>query len=438
MTQVVLTSGTNWTVPSNMVAGMTVSVEGWGAGGGGGARSSGAAFGSGGGGGQYVQSTYELTPNDITSGIPYVIGAGGGGGTGGDGVSGTNTTWSTNNLNLLTNSSMSGAVVATNTIPTNWTLNGTPLGTIVGTGIINGLPYIDVNWNGTTASTHMDLGFDTFLVSTASTAYCGSAYVALIAGSLTNITSVQMITDDWTSANAFIAAIITTTVTPTATLTRFSGTASTASNGLRVTIGLQLNWTAGNAINLTLRVAGAQIEAGTTPSAFKSTPGYMVAPGGSRSNGVSGGAGGTGGIGNGTIKNAGGAGAAWGSTTTGAGGGGAGGKDGTGGIGTTTAGGQGDGAVGGLGGLDQTTNPGLPGTANTEGGGGGGSLSTVGAPGDLGGAGGMPGGGGGACTFESGTGPSTAGAGAAGQIRITYFQDMSGIFEPNNIQLWSP
>lgn len=420
MTTVLLnTSGSGtWTVPGGLSSGNTITIEGWGGGGGGGSRSSGSSFGSGGGGGAYTSSTYTLTPNDITSGVPYVVASGAAGGSGGDGASGNASTWSNNNLNLITNSICAGAAVGT--LPTNWTLNGTPLGTIVGTGIDSGtgLPYIDVNWNGTTSGTHMDLGFDTFLVSSASTAYCGSCYVALTAGSLTHITSTQIIVDDWTSADVFIAAIQTTTLTPTATLTRYSGTGSTNSSGLRVTIGLQLNWTAGNAINLTLRVAGVQIEAGTTPSAWKSTAGYLSAPGGARSNGASGGAGGVAGIGTGT-KNTGGAGAAY--NASGAGGGGAAGPDGAGNAGTTAgAGGQGDAAIGGAGGAVSATSPGNAGTASTSGGGGGGALTTVGGSSSVAGAGGAPGGGGGGAVFWNGSSAALGGAGAIGQIRITY------------------
>jgi hypothetical protein len=419
MTTVLLnTSGSGtWTVPSGLAANSTVTIEGWGAAGGGGARSSGSAFGSGGGGGAYTSSTYTLTTNDITNGVPYVVGAGGAGGTGGDGVSGGNSTWSNNNLNILTNSLQQGASVGV--LPTNWTSTGTPTGTIVNVGVdaTTGLPFVDVQWSGTTSSTHADFSFDGLLVCSASTAYNVSVYLALVGGSTTNITSVQVITDDWTSASGFLAAIITDTVTLTGTLAQTSGHATTASSGLKISSGLQLNWTAGKAINLTIRVAGAQIEAGTSASAWKSTPGYMSAPAGSRSNGASGGAGGVAGIGTGT-KNTGGAGAAY--ASTGAGGGGSAGPDGNGNASSTGAGGQGDATTGGAGGSVSATSPGNAGTSATSGGGGGGSLITVGAPGDVAGAGGAPGGGGGGAVFYSGLGPSTGGAGAIGQIRITY------------------
>lgn len=427
MTTVLInTSGAGtWTVPGALSVNNTITIEGWGAGGGGGSRSSGSAFGSGGGGGAYTSSTYTLTANDITNGVPYVVGAGGAGGVGGDGVSGGNSTWSNNNLNLLTNSLQQGASVGV--LPTNWTSSGTPLGTVVATGIdvTTGLPYIDVQWNGTTSGTHASFAFDGFLVSSASTAYNGSCYLAISGGSTTHVTSVQMIVDDWTSADAFLAAIQTTTCAVTSTLTQYSGHGTTATTGLRVTIGLQLNWTAGNAVNLTLRIAGAQIEPGTAATAWKSTPGYMSAPAGSRSNGASGGAGGVVGIGTGT-KNTGGAGAAF--NAAGAGGGGSAGKDGAGGVGTTSGvGGQGDSTTGGAGGAVSSTSPGNPGTANTEGGGGGGGLTTVGGTGSAAGAGGAPGGGGGGQVFFNGSSNGTGGAGAIGQIRITY---SSGTINP--------
>lgn len=440
MAQAIINTGVSstWVVPAGLNAGTFIVVEGWGGGGGGGSRSSGSAFGSGGGGGGYILSSYMLTPNDVANGIAYVVGATVAGGAGGDGVNGNNTTFSTNVVNLLPNSIMNGCVPPS-TQPTGWSID-TPSPTLtmsnLGPGFAAGMSSLDCNWTGTTGGTNFACSFSSFITASPSSAYTASGYFALVGGSTTNITSIVLSVTNWTGAHVFISTMASTTVTLTGNLVRWTVSGTSASNTGALTVGLVCNCSTSVAVNITIRVAGVQLEKAAAATFYKSTPGYLLVGGGSRSNGASGGAGGTGSVGTGTAH-AGGAGAAF--NAAGSGGGGAGGKDAIGGVGTTAGvGGQGDPAVGGAGGAVSTTSPGNPGTANVEGGGGGGGLTTVGGTGTAAGAGAVPGGGGGGQVFWNSVSNSSGGTGANGQLRITYTQDMSGIFEPNNIQLWSP
>jgi hypothetical protein len=429
MTQQVLTTpgAATWTVPG-LAVGTQITVETWGGGSGG--SGTGATAGGGGAGGAYAQSIYTITPNDIASGIPYTVGAAGTGNTGVGGVGG-DSIWASN-TNLIWNSINYGASISGNTLPYDWWtfgLNGLTT-TVVASGIVSsgvgaGLPYVDVNFSGTSTDVQFDLFVNAGIVgplpNLASTNYCFSIYVAFIGGSLTNVGTGSLL-NNGANSNFYGSDQFTLT----STLTRQFFTYTSASNDTAATLYFTGVVTTGAAVNVTIRFAGAQFELGTTPTTYKASPGYTIAKGGAAPIGTAGGVGtalnsigvvtptsnGSGGLVQTTF--AGGNGAAF--NGAGSGGGGAGGNAGAGKNGTTAGvGGQGDGTIGGAGGAVKATTPGNPGTANVEGGGGGGGLKTVAG---IGGVGGLPGGGGGGSDFTSGT--RTGGAGAAGQIRLSY------------------
>ena len=240
-----------------------------------------------------------------------------------------------------------------------------------------------------------------------------SVYVAVVAGSLTNIGAVLLNWDTYTSGFGFLAQTGTTSITVTGSLTRFTLTATNPATTAFVQPYIQFTYTTPVAIDVTFRIAGLQFEQAAAATFYKSAPGYTLALGGAAPIGTAGGVGtATGCIG--TIATfAGGSGAAF--NAAGSGGGGSAGKAGAGAAGTTAGhGGTADNGSGGAGGAVKTTTPGNPGTSNVEGGGGGGALTTVLG---IGGAGGAPGGGGGGSDFTSGT--RTGGTGGSGQIRLT-------------------
>ena len=97
--QVILTSGSSWTVPSNV---SSITVECWGGGGGGGGvaypnATSNCSAGGGGGGGAYAKAILSVNPGSTYN---YTIGAGGSGGGSGanNGSIGGTTTFNTNSV----------------------------------------------------------------------------------------------------------------------------------------------------------------------------------------------------------------------------------------------------------------------------------------------------------------------------------------------------
>jgi hypothetical protein len=416
--QIVLTSGSTWTVPTAISSGATLQVESWGAGSGGSGRV-GSNYGAGGGAGAYVKSSYIITPNDIANGISYVIGTGSAGSSGANPSTGGNTSWSTNNLNLIRNTTNVGAITGSpGTIPTNWLANNGTAGltqTVVGFGTDpgTGLPYIDVNWTGTTTSTYTGLFFDTAAVGIAADQYLISCYVGVVGGSLTNLSNAGFNLEcNAYNGGTYISTSTTYFSSIVNTLTRYVSTNFTAPASttiLQPFFQFGFNST-GLAVNVTFRLAGMQFEqtSSSTPTYFKTTPGYSLAAGGNPPSGTTGGTGGTTAASIGTLAYAGGAGAAY--SASGSGGGGAAGNAGAGGN-ATANGGNG---IGGAGAAVSAITPGNAGTANVEGGGGGGGLTVAGTAG----AGAIPAGGGGGAAVATGTG----GAGANGQIRLTYQQ----------------
>lgn len=426
---VVVLTGTSaspqtWTVPGDCPVGTSILAEAWGAGSGG--SGTGATNGGGGGGGAYASSNYIVTPNDVANGISYILQNGGAGNTGVGSV-GPDTSWSTNNINLIQNSTNIGAVAGSPGTPPalsavvgfDWQIfpTVTALTRTLAFGTDpTGYPYMDVRFNGTTDTTFLQILFGTMPAS-ASTAYTVAAGVALKAGTLSNVTAIGMNWDNYTgtpaSGGAFSSSGAYTPFTPNATLTRYT-TEATSSGVCTVIYGsVFINVNNGTAIDFTLRIAGVQHEQAAAATFFKSTPGYTIADGGAAPVTTGGGAGGlvANSIGSVAVF-AGGSGRAF--NAAGSPGGGAAGPLGAGGTSSTTTSGTGNnGGVAGV--AVASTSPGNPGTSNVEAGSGGGALISVLG---VGGAGGAPGGGGGGSDFTSGT--RTGGVGGRGQIRLTY------------------
>ena len=140
--------------------------------------------------------------------------------------------------------------------------------TVVGTGTESGIPYIDYRFFGTSSGTGVvGPGFEqaTQVIAATAQTWTLSANVRLIAGSLTNISSISLGMDEDTAAGAFVttgqAAIATPTSMPLATqqsvFTRIlSGGATVA----RVVPWLRANITGAGALDVTLRISAPQLE----------------------------------------------------------------------------------------------------------------------------------------------------------------------------------
>jgi hypothetical protein len=162
-------------------------------------------------------------------------------------------------------------------VPANWAIaydstHGLTL-TIVGSGYVNGLPYIDINIAGTDTETviNLALNFSGTFPFVQGTTYLGSMYLQLISGAFPSFTQL---------AFADGAGYATTSCAVTTNLTRFATTphvmAATTGNS---TFGL---WAfgptvSGTAVNFTVRIAAPMVEAvgpgATAPSTFIATVG---------------------------------------------------------------------------------------------------------------------------------------------------------------------
>lgn len=438
MTTVTLatTGAGTWGVPPDCPAGTSVTVEAWGAGSGASGRISagGGTFGAAGAGGAYASNAYTITPNDVASGVVFALGAGTAGLSGANPAAGGDTSWSTNNLNLLQDSIMTGAVSGSpGSLPVNFSDGGGGAGLTrtISKGFVSGFYYIDIRYNGTSADTGVYFYIATSVTATVAT-YAASVYQALVGGSASGVTFTIQV-DASTAGSVYISSPINSgnaAFTPTATLTRTSAAAANPATTALINMDINIGYSSGAAIDFTLRIAAPQYELAGAASFYKSTPGYTLAKGGGAPSGTTGGTGGATATSIGTTKFAGGNGAAF--NANGSGGGGSGGKDGAGVAGNTSGqGGQGDSTSGGLGGAVKATSPGNPGIDNIEGGGGGGGLKTVSGTGGLAG---VPGGGGGGAAVAT----STGGTGARGQIRLTYvsWAPIEVVAPPRPIQIW--
>jgi hypothetical protein len=175
--------------------------------------------------------------------------------------------------NSVTNNTMVGAVAGTpGTNPTGWTFataqsNGLTI-SITGTGVENGINYIDYRFNGTTVASPNACAFG-FANATAATAqtWTNSLYWKLASGTTTGITSWQLGIIENTSGGAFVAGAFYSQTAPTsaALITQRPTASRTLSGG--VTVG-QVSHTmnipvAGNtAIDFTVRLGLPQLEQG--------------------------------------------------------------------------------------------------------------------------------------------------------------------------------
>jgi hypothetical protein len=164
--------------------------------------------------------------------------------------------------NSIRNNSMTGANTITNALPTYWALLASAgLATrVVGTGVVNGIDYIDLRIVGTTTLPYYVLSFqDPSITATAAQSWTESFWVSLLSGSLTNITSCN-INIRWSGGTS------DSVFTPTSTFTRVSQTALSPAGTTSVFPALYLSFSSGVYIDLTLRIGMPQMELGTSMS----------------------------------------------------------------------------------------------------------------------------------------------------------------------------
>jgi hypothetical protein len=171
--------------------------------------------------------------------------------------------------NSLRNSTMVGAVAGTpGTVPTNWTISG--LGTltqeIVGISTINGINYIDIRFSGTTSTTQLNVRLESSnsIAAANGQTWAFSAWTAVVAGSLTNITGNGSNANLYNSSAVFVGGVnFAIPINTSGSLTRVSA-AATIATATTAFIQPQIYFTfaSGVAIDFTLRIGLPQLELG--------------------------------------------------------------------------------------------------------------------------------------------------------------------------------
>ena len=179
--------------------------------------------------------------------------------------------------NEIRNNMMQGVSAgAPGTLPANWAGSASINGLnrqIIGSGIQNGISYVDIRFSGTTTAAFVGtvlLTFESNLQVAASSGqtWTSSAYLSLIGGSLANITSLALSVFGTSSGGTFLEKTAQA-FAATANLTRFSATRtfSNASTSFALPA-FEATIASGLAVDFTLRVGLPQLEQGsaaTTP-----------------------------------------------------------------------------------------------------------------------------------------------------------------------------
>ena len=182
--------------------------------------------------------------------------------------------------NSIRNNTMVGAVAGTpGTLPTNWVIGGSGIGTltqqVVGTGTVGSLSYVDIRFSGTTSTTNFRINFEpnTQTAAASGQSWTASAYTAVVAGSMSNVTSVVLGVTERTSLGAFLdessSSVNTSAILLRGTQSRTFNQATTAfCNSF-----IAFNFASGVAIDITLRIGMPQLEQGAFATSVIPTTG---------------------------------------------------------------------------------------------------------------------------------------------------------------------
>lgn len=178
--------------------------------------------------------------------------------------------------NSIRNNTMQGAVAGTpGTLPTNWVVTSTANGItreIVGTGVENGVTYIDVKYSGT-PTTNVFLVVNTEsnsqIVAANGQSWAASWFVKLIGGSISNVGVVRINVSGYTSAGVGVSGqtgiidIQTLISTNPLQTQRYTATTNFSSASVeRVNTNITMTTTTGSPIDITLRIGLPQLEQG--------------------------------------------------------------------------------------------------------------------------------------------------------------------------------
>lgn len=171
--------------------------------------------------------------------------------------------------NSTANSTMVGASVSPSTFPTGWTVNSSGLTqTVVGVGTENGLPYIDVRFNGVAIATGSGIRTSgtTAVAATQNQVWTSSAYLKIVAEPLP-ATNYRLNNIERNSIGTFLTSY--NTMFTNTTLQRIGRTFTVLD---AATVFIQVEILAagviGQSYDFTIRIASPQLELGAYPTSF--------------------------------------------------------------------------------------------------------------------------------------------------------------------------
>jgi hypothetical protein len=174
--------------------------------------------------------------------------------------------------NSIRNNMMVGAVAGTpGTLPTNWgTVTAGLTQTIVGTGVENGINYIDVRFNGTTTGTSLGVRFETStgIAATSGQTWASSTFCRLVGGSTANVITLNLGISGLTaggtgttdSGTVSLLSVVNMTNLATTRLSR--GFTFADANTAFARVQVIVSFLVGAAIDITLRIGMPQFEQG--------------------------------------------------------------------------------------------------------------------------------------------------------------------------------
>ena len=174
--------------------------------------------------------------------------------------------------NYIRNNTGVGAVAGTpGTGPTNWGVGAATdlTRTVVGTGIENGINYVDIRYTGTVTAARTQYIFveaSNNIAAVNGQSWTGSVWLKIAAGSLSNISNVFIQADTRDSSIVYVNTPYGVNVTPTTTLTRFFGTGTATGTTAWIQPFILFNTATSGLVDITLRIGMPQLELGAFPT----------------------------------------------------------------------------------------------------------------------------------------------------------------------------
>ncbi|MGR0183219.1 phage head spike fiber domain-containing protein [Azospirillum aestuarii] len=169
--------------------------------------------------------------------------------------------------NSIRNPRCEGAIAGTpGTLPTYWSANALPSGltrSVVGSGTEDGIPYIDIRFQGT-ATGYTDIVMDSPAAAVGQTA-TGSVYARLVGGSWSGVSGADLIIYGAPSYSDNAAASLLG-VTGAPLRTQRTQATRTFTNGTTTAASVRVTLTAAGAVDVTLRIGLPQYELGAPAS----------------------------------------------------------------------------------------------------------------------------------------------------------------------------